>query len=150
MAPPHTARPAPGVSGSGPREDDHAGQRDGLLDGTSKSKTQACERCCRAMPARSRGKAGRTRRFCSTTCRVAFSREKRLRNRSGYNHPCCYEIGSKTHENSKACEAKKEHPYPSGLSVPLDILGRGRSWSASKQIDRATWEQILWREVCAP
>lgn len=150
MRPSHMVRSAPGISGNGSREDDHAGQRGVLLDGASKSKTQACEHCARVLSPRSRGKAGRTRRFCSTTCRVAFSREKLLRNRSGYDHPCCYEIGSKTHENSKACEGKKEHPYPFGLSIPLDILGRGRSWSASKPIDRATWEQILWREVCAP
>jgi hypothetical protein len=112
--------------------------------------TQLCEHCGRALSTRSRGKAGRTKRFCSAVCRVASSREKLLRNASGYNHQSCYEIASKKLDSSTCCEAKNGHPYPSRLSVPIDLLGRGCRWPGVGNLDRDTWAKILWREVCAP
>jgi hypothetical protein len=100
--------------------------------------TQLCEHCGRALSARSRGKAGRTRRFCSAACRVASSREKLLRNASGHNHPSCYEIASKKLDSSTSCETKKGRPYPSRLSVPIDLLAAA-----------VVGENSLARGVCA-
>jgi hypothetical protein len=140
----------PALATPGLGETDHAGELILPTDKTPNQCGQACGYCRRVLSPRSRGKAGRKRRFCSTTCRVAFSREKLLRNRSGYNYPCCYEIGSKTLENSKGCKAKKEHPYPLTLNVPLDLLGRGCRWPGAPKLDGETRRKILWREVCAP
>jgi hypothetical protein len=58
----------------------------------------------------------------------------------------CPEIEPKTLDNSNGYKAKNGHLYP----FPLDVLGRGHVWPSSLNLDRATWEKILWREVCAP
>jgi hypothetical protein len=111
--------------------------------------TQLCQHCGCPLSARSRGKAGRTKRFCSTACRVASSREKLLRNASGYNDTTCYEIASKTLDNSKVCGAQNAHPYPSHFSAPVDILNRGHRWPGSPDLDGSTRANIIWREVGA-
>jgi hypothetical protein len=121
----------------------------GAVTSAARFATQLCQHCGHALSARSRGKAGRTKRFCSPACRVAFSREKLLRNASRYNDPACYEIASKTLNNSKGCGAKNRHPYPPRLSVPLDILGRGCRWPGSRRLDGSTWATIVRREVGA-
>jgi hypothetical protein len=41
MAPPNAERPAPAAAGNGPREDHHAGRRDGFSDSKTDPKKQA-------------------------------------------------------------------------------------------------------------
>ena len=53
-------------------------------------------------------------------------------------------------DKSNGCRAKNGHPYPSGLSVPIDVLGRGCRWPGSRKLNPETWAKILWREACAP
>jgi hypothetical protein len=103
-----------------------------------RKKLSRCEHCSREMPTRSRGAAGRKKRFCSDACRKSNSREELSR--------WCPEIESKTLNNSSGYKAKNGHLYPS----PLDVLGGGHAWPQPSNLDRATWEKILWREVCAP
>ena len=111
-----------------------------------RASARQCEHCDKLMPQRQRGFAGRTKRFCSAACRVASSRENALRNAAGYNHPSRYEIDARSSTKSESCEAKNGHPNPSGLVVPIDLLGGSQRGS----LDRETWQKILWREVvCA-
>jgi hypothetical protein len=112
-------------------------------------KTQACEHCGRALPAQVRGRAGRVRRFCSSRCQKAAKREKTAFEGAGYNLPWCPKIDAKSPSKSNGCKAKTEHPYP-GLSVPIDVLGRGYPWPGTPKLDAETWAKIIWREVGAP
>jgi hypothetical protein len=113
-------------------------------------KTQACEHCGRALPTQVRGRAGRVRRFCSSRCQKAAKREKTPFERAGYNLPWCPKIDAKSPSKSNSCKAKNGHPYPSGLSVPIDLLGRGYRWPGTSKLDAETRAKIIRREVGAP
>jgi endogenous inhibitor of DNA gyrase (YacG/DUF329 family) len=113
-------------------------------------KTIACEHCGRALPAQVRGRAGRVRRFCSSRCQKAEKREKAAFERAGYNLPWCPKIDAKSPSKSNGCKAKNGHPHPPGLSVPIDLLGRGHRWPRTPKLDAETRAKILLREVGAP
>jgi hypothetical protein len=108
---------------------------------------QVCEYCAKKLPLRRRGAPGPGRRFCSPCCQKASVREKACFEVAGYNSSRCPRIDAKSQTNSNGCKAKIGHPYPARLSVPLDILGRGHRWPGAPRIDRATRENIAWREI---
>lgn len=117
-------------------------------DNASRLLAQArCEHCDSNLPKRKRGGAGRHKRFYSSACRVASSREKARFQVAGYNDPSCYEIVSRSPSNSIGCDPGNRHPYPTKITAPIDILGRGYRWCGASKIDRKVWASILWREV---
>jgi hypothetical protein len=147
MSPPSVENPVPTWQvGNGAETTSKTGNHEHKPD--SYGHQTQCAHRRRVLPMRQRGGAGRHRRFCSTACRVANSREQARFESAGYNHPSCNEIESKSQNKSNGCKAKNRPPCPSRFSVPLDILGRGHRWPNARKLDRATWQKILWREGC--
>jgi hypothetical protein len=102
-----------------------------------------CEACSK--PFGKRG--GRRKRFCSDACRKVAERVKEAACCS--QAQCSVASGNDliSPSSSTGCNAKTPDPYPSRLSVPVDVLGRGHRWPGAKPIDRKTWANIVHREI---
>jgi hypothetical protein len=53
----------------------------------------------------------------------------------------------KKQSNSKACKASNGNPYPSRISVPIDVLGKGHRWPNAPRLDRTILANIAWKEI---
>ena len=92
------------------------------------STSPRCQCCHRELPKRIHGLSGRAKRFCSDACRAAQFRHKKAYQaaRDNIRHSLASrnEIDAETSIETKGCEAKNGHPYPSGVSCSVSSIKR--------------------------